>query len=119
MRAIDYNGHVPASTVTEAQLYLAIEQMCEDLGLLWTRNPDSRRALGSRGFPDYVITGPCGTLFREVKDATNTLSSTQRRWSWALMAGHENWGTWRPRDLESGRIKFELEQLTARYRECA
>jgi len=114
MSALDYNGHVPQpGQMTEAQLYAEIEEYCRELGLIWHRQPDSRRALGIRGFPDYVIANPHGgVIFREVKDQRNTPSADQAAWARVF----DDWGLWRPSDLFSGRILRELMALTGEYR---
>ena len=117
LRAIDFNGHVPQpSNMTEAELYAEIEKYCDALDLAYMRNPDSRRVVGNRGFPDYVITGPRGAIFREVKDERNPLSVDQREWGRRFMLASMSWGTWRPRDLYSGRILYELQELTVEWR---
>lgn len=70
---------------------------CDELGLLWRHDPDSRRIQGHRGFLDLVIVGR-GALFREVKEASRP-SRAQLRWIRALKragldAGIWTWADW-------------------------
>ena len=117
MRAIDHNGHVPQpGQMTETRLCKEIESYCDSLGLAYHHNPDSRRVHGKPGFPDYVIAGPHGVLYREAKDERNSLGPDQRVWGRLLEACGADWGTWRPRDLFSRRILYELQELTEEYR---
>ena len=62
-----------------------------------------------KGFPDLVIAGPGGVLFRELKSAAGTLSAEQRMWLHALKSADV--GVWRPADLQSGRIEQELRAV--------
>jgi hypothetical protein len=51
-----------------------------------------------KGFPDLVLVGPGGVLWRELKNATNGLDADQRLWRDALIAAGANWALWRPKD---------------------
>lgn len=63
------------------------------------------------GFPDLVIVGPGGVLFRELKTERGQLGPEQTLWGEALTAGGADWGVWRPGDMRSGRIESELSEL--------
>jgi hypothetical protein len=64
---------------------------------------------GDSGFPDLVIAGAGGVLFRELKGAKGKLSASQQ--AWALTLGGA-WGLWRPADLHSGRVQAEIQGVT-------
>jgi hypothetical protein len=101
-----------AAAMTEAELMEAIRAMVRDLGLAAFHAADSRRSWG-RGFPDLVIAGRAGTIFRECKTESGSLSPEQRRWGDVLKRGGQNWRVWRPSDLLDGTIARELTDLAA------
>ena len=84
-----------------------IFRQCDLFGLLAFHCRDSRRSPG-KGFPDLVITGPKGTLIRELKDQNGSLDPNQRRWATWMIAGSENWDLWKPSHLANGIIVSQL-----------
>lgn len=109
---------VRAPEPTEAQFQRAVIHLCKYLHL---HVAHFRPALTSRGyrtavegngagFPDLVIAGPRGVLFRELKRAKTNLTPQQKEWAMALAAA--DFAVWRPTDLASGRITRELRSLT-------
>lgn len=64
-----------------------------------------------KGWPDLTIVGPGGVLFRELKSPTGTTTPDQRAWIAALAEAGADVGVWKPRDLDSGRIRAELEGI--------
>lgn len=64
-----------------------------------------------QGFPDLVISGPGGTLFRELKMPRGQLKPEQVTWKYNLIAGGEDYAIWLPADYESGLIETELSQV--------
>lgn len=64
-----------------------------------------------KGFPDLVIAGPGGVLYRELKMPGGSLSPEQVSWKWTLLTSGQNWAVWQPADLESGKIERELARL--------
>jgi hypothetical protein len=109
-----------ARKTEEADLNHDIGKMCRQRGLFAKREttyrqPGARSAVpgSSRGFPDWVIAGPGGTLFREAKSADGTISRYQAAWGVALQEAGNDYGVWRPADLESGRIAAELDAITS------
>lgn len=64
------------------------------------------------GFPDLVLVGRSGVLFRELKSATGTLGPDQLDWVDALQNAGASIAVWRPVDLRSGRIAQELREVS-------
>ena len=96
------------------QVVPEVFKLLENYGdrLQWIHVPDSRPILGSSGFPDFMIVGPGGILFRECKPHARTRMSTgQVRWRWMLTAAGANYGVWDVEDLADGFIKAELEAI--------
>ena len=92
--------------MSEADLQRAVIDLCKWLGLAYFHDHDSRR--NRAGFPDLVVCGTGGFLFRELKSATGRLRPEQLDWLARLEQGGADAAIWRPADLESGRIKDEL-----------
>lgn len=97
-----------ARTMTEAQLQASVLELCRDLGLYAYHTYDSRRC--EPGWPDLVIVGAGGILFRELKDQRNMPTPEQRHVGRLLLAAGASWAIWRPGDLVTGQI---LDQLSA------
>ena len=86
-----------------------VRRLCDDLDLLRYHTHDSRRS--PRGFPDLVVCGLGGVLFRELKTQRGTVKPEQQAWLDTLAAAGADAGVWRPADLLSGRIGRELAAL--------
>lgn len=72
-------------------------------------NGDSRRA--HPDWPDWVIGGPHGVLFRELKREGRKPTRGQQAWLDLLAATGHDAGVWRPSDRLSGRIGRELAKI--------
>jgi VRR-NUC domain-containing protein len=96
--------------VTEADLMEAIRRICQLLGIRAFHVADSRRSWGS-GFPDLVMVGTRGVIYRECKGREGVLRPDQRAWGSALAAAGGDWAVWRPADLQSGVIYKQLEAI--------
>lgn len=92
--------------ITEKQLQELVRELAGYLRLLCYHTHDSRRS--EPGFPDLVIVGPNGVLFRELKSARGVLTTDQEQWLSALGAACQNADVWRPGDWPD-RIRRELE----------
>ena len=88
--------------MSEDDLLEQVRALCDDLGLLIFHARDSRRSMGS-GFPDLVICGPRGVLFRELKTASGVPSHDQKVWGYRLAESGQSYSIWRPADLNPRR----------------
>ncbi len=97
----------------------AIRAITIQLGLHAYHARDSRRSWGP-GFPDLVIAGTGGVLYRECKTEHGGTSPTQRRWGYILQASRQDWAVWRPRHLYDGSIARQLATIAGlRQKETA
>jgi len=71
-----------------------------------------------KGFPDVVLCGKGGVLFRELKAAKGVLKPEQKVWLAAFEEAGADVGVWRPVDLQSGRIETELRAVRAPRLRC-
>ena len=86
-----------------------LRELMKDLGL-WGWHP--RISIGSkRGWPDWVILGPRGALFRELKSQRGDLSIDQRAIGSMLTRAELSWAVWRPADLLDGTIVRQLRSI--------
>lgn len=98
--------------MTEDQLTENIRELARLFGVLVFHVRDSRGSIGP-GFPDLVLTGRGGTLFRELKSARSRLTDSQWRWGEYLTLGGENWKVWRAADWPHV-IRAEMEAISGR-----
>jgi len=101
-----------AAAMTEAELMEYVRSAVKDLGLLAYHAHDGRRSWGP-GFPDLVIVGRGGCIWRECKTEAGSLSPEQRQWGDTLKRAGQNWRIWRPRDRLDGSIGRELANVAA------
>jgi len=88
-----------------------VRRLIADLHL-WAYHP--RTSKGSQaGWPDWVIVGRAGILFRELKSESGTVTPEQRHVGELITRAGGNWRVWRPRDLLDGTIARELASLAA------
>lgn len=110
--------------MTEDDLLSTVLDMAKRLGILTAHFRPAKTAAGWRtpvqgdgkGWPDLVLVGRGGVLFRELKSASGALSSEQKGWVAALAAAGADIGVWRPADLTSGRIATELKTIREQVR---
>jgi len=95
---------------TEGVLQRQVEQLCGDLKLWYHHVHDSRASSGA-GWPDLVIIGPGGVIFRELKGPEGSMSPWQIYVLRSLARAGCDAGTWRPEDWVSGLIRDTLEAL--------
>jgi hypothetical protein len=98
--------------VTEEELLDAVYGAVFRLGLVLFHPPDMRLASElSKGFPDLVVAGQGGVLFRELKTQIGRLSPEQIRWQERLFAAGADVAVWRPEHWKSGEIERQLARL--------
>ena len=107
--------------LTHRQLVDQVAGMAQARRLQWHYCPDSRRCLGSPGFPDLVIAGSHGIILAELKTADDDTSAEQDLWQYVLTdAGrhlyalwHEStlFQIWREADLHNNKIMAQLNAI--------
>lgn len=102
---------VKARQQAERALLAALTVECDELGLLWHHDPDSRRGVGSPGFPDLVVAGPGGFMIAELKSGNGRMSREQIRWRACLQHGFRGYALLRPEHHERGDTTRLLLQL--------
>ncbi len=97
--------------MTERELLDSIRAACKWGGLLTFHAYDSRRS--EPGFPDLVVVGPHGVLFRELKADRGRLTSEQQIWLDRLAEAGADADVWRPGDWPA-RVLDELVGIGGR-----
>jgi hypothetical protein len=78
----------------------------------WVHARDSRYLHGTKGFPDFLITGRGGVLFRECKPRRSSqLFPSQTAWRYLLKAAGADYGIWTQEDLDDGTIEREVDAI--------
>lgn len=95
--------------MTENELMENIRQLVNLSHLVAYHTRDSRGSW-SPGFPDLIIAGPGGVIFREVKSHQGRLAKSQWDWGNRLLEAGADWGVWRPGDWPEN-ITEQLNQL--------
>lgn len=98
----------------ESELNSQISEMCSVLGLRCYHVYNSKRGyVSSRGFPDWVIWGPKGALFRECKTESGELTREQKIAGYSMREAGLDWDVWRPSDWWAGLIGKQLRSICA------
>lgn len=98
--------------MTETEMSAEIAEMLDSAGAFGAHHPDSRRMIGHRGFPDWVIAGNSGLQFWELKSESGTLSADQRAWGRLLRKAGATFLVVRPTDLHSGLVEAQINAVT-------
>jgi hypothetical protein len=101
-----------AKAMPEAVLEENIRRACLQLRLMYYHTHRSQHS--PAGFPDDVIMGSLGMIYRENKREGHDPTPKQQKWLDGLAAHGHDVGVWRPSDWLSGRIMAELTALSAR-----
>ena len=88
-----------------------VRKLMADLGLFGYHTRNSKGS--TAGWPDWVIIGRVGILYRELKTEHGTVTPEQRHVGELITRAGGNWAVWRPRDLLDHTIARELEGLAA------
>ncbi len=97
--------------MTERQLLDAVRDACRWSGLLCYHTFDSRRS--ERGFPDLVVLGTRGILWRELKTERGRVTPDQREWLDRLRQAGADADVWRPSDWPA-RVLDEIHGIGGR-----
>jgi hypothetical protein len=108
VKPADYH-RVAAAQMSEAQLTESVRDLCTGLRLWRWHHLCSRGT--TPGWPDEVIAGPRGVLFRELKRQHGRVSPAQRHCLDLLAGAGMDVAVWRPLDLHTGRILAELRAI--------
>jgi hypothetical protein len=95
--------------MSEGDVERQVRHIAADLGLLAYHTHDSRRS--HSGWPDWVLSGKCGVIFRELKRQDGKPTRAQQEWLDALTAAGMDAAVYRPSDVLSGRVARELAAL--------
>lgn len=98
--------------MTEKELQRQVILMCRTFGLVTFYEVDSRWQ-HLKGWPDLVIIGERGILYRELKGVRGALTDEQRALGVLITRAGGDWSLWRPYDLYAGVIKEQLEEIAA------
>ena len=80
----------------ERDFQAAVCELAKTFGCLVYHTHDSRRS--EPGFPDLVIVGRRGVLFRELKIEGGRLTPAQESWIYALQNAQADAMAWYPKD---------------------
>lgn len=100
----------PGSGMTEAMLQASVMDLARTHRLLAFHVYDSRRSAGV-GFPDLVIAGRGGVIFRELKNDVLQPTPEQMTWLGTLAEGGADAALWRPEAWLSGQVAEVLARL--------
>ena len=92
--------------MTHAGLQKAVTDLAVAYGIKWHHETDSRKS--KRGWPDLVLSGRHGTIFRELKVPPDEVRPEQQEWLDRLAESGLDSGVWWPADWRSGRVRLEL-----------
>ena len=109
----EYNARA-AREMSEATLLEHCRAIARALGLLVYHTHNSQRS--EPGFPDLVVVGCRGVMFRELKTHKGRLTQAQATWIDSLQRLGQDAHIWRPEDLMAGRITDELTTIAGKTR---
>lgn len=92
---------------SEADLLAAVIAFAERKGLKWFHSYDPVRDR-QKGFPDLVLVGAKGVIWRELKGEQTLVTPDQKEWGKQLQRAGQDWAVWRPEDWYSGRVEREV-----------
>lgn len=96
----------------EEELRAEVTEKCAERRYLCHHTNDSRRDDDpAPGWPDCVIVGPGGIIFRELKSDEGRLSLAQIDAGRLIAWAGGSWNVWRPADLADGTIDRQLDAL--------
>lgn len=90
--------------LTEKQFGLVVEDICKWLRLPYYHTWNSQHS--APGWPDYVIVGPSGVIYVELKSQNGRVTKNQDEWLRILADAGQEVHVWRPSDLEQARNRL-------------
>lgn len=101
-----------ASQMSEAELDESIRDAAKLFRLrVFSIRQSKAGVVTSRGWPDLVIVGPGGVIWRELKTEHKEPTDDQIAWGDALTQAGQSWAVWKPSDWINRTIEAELRQL--------
>ena len=88
-----------------------VRRLIADLGLFGYHTRNSKGS--APGWPDWVIVGRGGILYRELKTEHGAPTAAQRHVGDLITRAGGDWAVWRPRDLLDGSVGRQLATLAA------
>lgn len=113
----------PRPDMRERELQASVMDLARWLGVLTFHPRPARTSSGDYvtavsgdgvGWPDLVLVGPHGILYRELKGAKGQATSAQQAWLSALHDAGADTGIWRPHHWHDGVIRRELGRIAGR-----
>ena len=108
----EYRARI-ARGMTEADLAEEVRGLARALGVTRYHTFDSRRS--EPGFPDEVLIGDAGVLFRELKSERGRVTPDQQRVLARLTGAGQDAAVWRPRHWLDGTITSQMRGIAARH----
>lgn len=113
MKASDIPASVYAEPDYDVKSEIAFQRSIEGratrYGLKVYHTEDSRRS--RKGWPDLVLAGPGGMVYRELKIPPRTTTVEQEQWLALLVQLGQDAKVWTPADMQSGEIEHTLQRL--------
>lgn len=100
-----------AWAMSEDDLEDGVRALIRDLRLKAFHAWKKHAQKASKGFPDWVIAGPGGHIFRELKKMGEKPEPDQEAWLALLAFGGADAGVWYPIHLLDGTISRELTAI--------
>lgn len=100
----------PRLRMSEAQLEEHVRRICKDAGVVRVHHRVS--AMTTPGWPDDVLIGPGGILFRELKRQDGRVTAEQAAMHAALAEAGADVAVWRPEHLISGDIAWQITAIS-------
>lgn len=101
---------VPAAHMPEHELLRVVVMLCTVYDVLAYHEGDSRLQ-PLRGWPDLVLVGQRGVIWRELKSHYGSSTPEQRRIGSRLLTAGEDWAVWRPADLIGTVIETRIASI--------
>lgn len=94
---------------SEAGFQKSVTELADALRIWWYHayQPEHDKA----GFPDLMLVGGRGTIFRELKRTGEDPTPAQLDVGMRLRRSGQDWDVWRPEDMRSSRVLAEMQAI--------